>query len=189
MSAACGELLRRFAAALERDVIDWELLDELKSKCDASLTRRALNALAKKLAHYFVSKAWMHYRGAALAGRHPSVAYAEAVYIVWGPWDGAVAPCELLADLSAYSAEAVAKYAWPARWPLLALFVVAAKEEECEIPDAVAEHLGSDEYARLEAFLEDGVGVVEVADREVAVVREGHYIRIIIRPRRRRDQI
>jgi len=56
----------------------------------------------------------------------------------------------------------------------------AAEEKDCYLPDDVAEHLGPDEYARLEAFLEQGEAVVEVAGRKVALVRSGRYIGVII---------
>jgi len=176
----CGELFKRAVEALERDVYDWETMDELVFRCGEPFAGRIVDAVARRLAQYSMSVAWRHYRGAVLAGRHPADAYAEAVYMVWRPWDGAPAVCRLLADLSAYLAEAAARYSWPARWPFLALFAAAAEEEECEMPeDAVAEHLGFDEYSRLEAFLEDGASVVEVAGRKLAVVKEGQYIWII----------
>jgi len=47
------------------------------------------------------------------------------------------------------------------------------------MPNAAAEHLGPDEWAKLESFLEDGKGVVEVAGRKLAVVKKGQYIWII----------
>jgi hypothetical protein len=48
-----------------------------------------------------------------------------------------------------------------------------------ELPDAKAKALGPDEYGRLEAFLEQGEAVVEVAGRKVALVRDGWYISIV----------
>jgi hypothetical protein len=56
----------------------------------------------------------------------------------------------------------------------------AVVEGGCGLPDEVAEALGPDEFARLEAFLEQGEGVAEVAGRKVAVVRDGRYISIVI---------
>jgi len=176
---SCEELFKRAVEALERDVYDWEAMDELVYRCGEPFAGRIVDAAARRLAQYSMSVAWRHYRGAVLAGRHPADAYAEAVYMVWRPWDGAPAACRLLAGLSAYLAEAAAKYSWPARWPFLALFTAAAEEEDCETSDAVAEHLGPDEYSRLEAFLKDSAGVVEVAGRKIAIVKEGRYIWII----------
>jgi len=176
---SCGELFKRAVEALERDVYDWEAMDELVYGCGEPFAGRITDAVARKLAQHSMSMAWRHYRGAVLAGRSPADAYAEAVYMVWRPWDGAPAVCQLLAYLSAYLAEAAAKYNWPSRWPFLALFTAAAKEEECKVPDAVAEHLGPDEWAELESFLEDGKGVVEVAGRKIAIFKEGQYVWII----------
>jgi hypothetical protein len=177
---SCGELFRRAVEALERDVYDWEAMDELVYGCGEPFAGRIIDAVVRRVAQHSMSMAWRHYRGAVLAGRHPAVAYAEAVYMVGRPWDGAPAVCRLLASLSAYLAEAAAKYSWPARWPFLAMPSAAAKEEGCKVPDAVAEHLGPDEWAELESFLEDGAGVVEVAGRKITFVRDGRYIGIVI---------
>jgi hypothetical protein len=51
-----------------------------------------------------------------------------------------------------------------------ALNLTTAQVRGCELPDAKAETLGPDEYGRLEAFLEQGEAVVEVAGRKVALV-------------------
>jgi hypothetical protein len=58
---------------------------------------------------------------------------------------------------------------------------VAAEENNCELPDAVAEHLGPDEYSKLEAFLEQGEAVVEIAPGlKVALVKDGRYVMMIV---------
>ncbi len=176
----CKELLQRFAEALERDEVDWGLFRKLVNKCGLSFALEAGRAFARKTVNYFMSAAWRYYRGAAIAGRHPAAAYGEAVLMVWGLWDWFEIYCGPLADISAYVAEAAAKYQWPARWPFLASPAVAAEEKGCELPDAAAEALGPDEYSRLEAFLEQGEGVVEVAGRKVAFVRDGRYISIVV---------
>jgi hypothetical protein len=102
------------------------------------------------------------------------------VHFVWhvGDWYGM--PCGVLAEMVTYVAEAVAKYKWPAKWPFIVSAAVAAEENNCELPEAVAEHLGPDEYARLEAFLEQSEGVVEVSGRKIAIVRDGRYISIVV---------
>jgi hypothetical protein len=80
---------------------------------------------------------------------------------------------------SYYVAEAVARYKWPAKWPFLVMPVAAAEEKRCNLSDDAAEALGADEYGRLEAFMEQGEGVVEVAGRRIALVRDGRYISIV----------
>jgi len=57
--------------------------------------------------------------------------------------------------------------------------VAAAEEKRCNLSDDAAEALGADEYGRLEAFMEQGEGVVEVAGRRIALVRDGRYISIV----------
>jgi hypothetical protein len=74
----------------------------------------------------------------------------------------------------------VARYKWPAKWPFLVMPATATEEKRCALPDAVAEALGPDEYGRLEAFMEQGEGVVEVAGEKVALVRDGRYISIVV---------
>jgi len=179
VAMTCRELLRRFTEALDKDEVDWGLFRRLVNKCGLSFALEAGRAYARKIVNYFMSVAWRYYRGAAIAGRHPAVAYGEAVHMVWGLWDWFELYCEPLADISTYVAEAAAKYQWPARWPFLASPAVAAEEKRCELPDAAAEALGPDEYSRLEAFLEQGEGVVGVAGRKVVFVRDGPYISIV----------
>jgi len=158
---------------------DWALLRKLMHKCGAFATE-ALKAMAKKAVYAAVAKAWALYRGAVIAERDPTVAYGQAVHMVWGLWNWYDFDCALLANLVTYVAEAVAGYQWPAKWPFLASPAVVAKERGCELPDAVAEHLGPDEYGRLEAFLEQGEAVVEVVGRKVALIRDGPYISIVV---------
>jgi hypothetical protein len=58
---------------------------------------------------------------------------------------------------------------------------VAAEVNACELPDAVAEALGPDEFAKLEAFLEQGEAVVEIAPGvKVALVRDGRYVTMVV---------
>ena len=92
----CRELLRRFVEALERDEVDWEALRALRRKCGPSFALEAWKAFAEKLTRFAMLEAWSHYREAVLAGEYPPLAYAEAVYIVWGPWDGSVTPASFL---------------------------------------------------------------------------------------------
>jgi hypothetical protein len=56
----------------------------------------------------------------------------------------------------------------------------AIAEGGCGLPDEVAEALGPDEYAKLEAFLEQGEGAVEVAGKKVAIVRDGRHVSIVV---------
>jgi hypothetical protein len=78
-AVTCRELLQRLMEALERDEVDWAVLRKLVNKCGSSFVLEAGRAFAKKVAHYAMSAAWRHYRSAAIAGRHPVIAYvAEA---------------------------------------------------------------------------------------------------------------
>jgi hypothetical protein len=58
---------------------------------------------------------------------------------------------------------------------------VAAEENDCELPDSVAEALGPDEFSKLEAFLEQGEAVVEVAPGlKIALIRDGRHVSIVV---------
>ena len=175
---ACKELLQRFVATVEMGEPDWALLRKLMHKCGA-FGVEALKALAKKAVYAAVAKAWALYRGAVIAGKNPAVAYGEAVNIIWTLWNWHDFDCALLADLVTYVTEAVARYKWPAKWPFLVMPVATAEEKRCNLPDDAAEALGLDEYGRLEAFMEQGEGVVEVAGQKIAFVRDGPYISIV----------
>jgi hypothetical protein len=75
----CRELLQRLTETPERDEVDWAVLRKLVNKCGPSFVLEAGRAFAKKVAQYAMSAAWRYYRSAAIAGRHPVVAYmAEA---------------------------------------------------------------------------------------------------------------
>ena len=176
----CRELLRRFKEALGRDVIDEEALRKLMHKCGGAFVREAGRALAEKYIRAAVSDAWRLYRGAAIAGGDLAAAYGQAVVAVWRAWDLFNTGCEPAVVAAVYAAEAVAKYQWPAKWPFLAVPAAAIAEGGCGLPDEVAEALGPDEYAKLEALLEQGEGVVEIAGRKVALVRDGRYISIVV---------
>jgi len=176
----CKELLLRFAETLERSEADWGLLRKLVNKCGESFATEALKALAKKTVYVAVAKAWALYRGAVISGKDSAVAYGQAVNIIWSLWNWYDFDCALLADLVAYVAEAVARYKWPAKWPFLVMPATAAEEKRCNLSDNVAEALGPDEYGGLEAFLEQGEGVVEVADQKIALVKDGRFIGIVI---------
>ena len=176
----CSELLRQFTEMLEKDEVDWDLLRKLVNKCGVFFAREAGRAFAKKVVNYYMSFAWRYYKGATIAGKPPEVAYGEAVFMIWRLWDWHSIHCGPLADISTYIAEAATSYKWPARWPFLASAAVAAEVKKCELPDSVAEALGADEYARLEAFLEQGEGIVEIAGQKIALVRDGRYISIVV---------
>jgi hypothetical protein len=176
----CRELLDRFVKALDRDELDWEALHKLAHKCGEHFALEAARAVSQKAVKFAVTRGWALYRGSKIAGRDAAVAYGRAVQMVWRSFEWFEMECGPLADIAAYVAEAVAKYDWP-RWPFLALPAAAAEEKGCPLPDAVAEALGPDEYARLEAFLEDGEGVVELErGLKVALVRDGRYIGIVV---------
>jgi len=165
---------------LERDELNLETLRKLVNKCGA-FGVEALKAVAKKAVGFAASLAWGYFRGSVIAERDPAAAYGRAVNIVWGLIDWYAAPCRALAELAAYVAEAVAKYSWPAKWPFVVPAAVAAEVKKCELPDSVAEALGPDEFAKLEAFLEQGEAVVEVAPGlRVALVRDGRYVVMIV---------
>jgi hypothetical protein len=176
----CQELLRRFKEALERDVLDLEALRKLANKCGRSFGAEALKAFAKKTVYMAVARAWALYRGAVISGKDSAVAYGQAVQMIWSLWNWYDFDCAFLADISAYVAEAVNKYKWPAKWPFLIMPAAAAEEKRCSLPEEVAEALGPDEYGRLEAFLEQGEGVVEVAGQKIALVKDGRYISIVV---------
>jgi hypothetical protein len=176
----CRELLQRFIEALERDDVDLEALRKLANKCGLFFAREAGRAFAKKVVNYYMSFAWRYYKGAAIAGKPPKVAYGEAVLMIWRLWDWYSIHCGPLGDIATYIAEAAASYKWPSRWPFVASPAVAAEEKGCELPDEVAEALGVDEYARLEAFLEQSEGIVEIEGQKIAFVRDGRYISIVV---------
>jgi hypothetical protein len=175
----CKELLQRFVATVERGEPDWVLLRKLMHKCGA-FGAEALKALAKKAVQAAVSKAWALYRGAVISGKDSAVAYGQAVQMIWSLWNWRDFDCAFLADLATYVAEAVARYKWPAKWPFLVMPATAAEEKRCGLPDDAAEALGPDEYGRLEAFMEQGEAVVEVAGEKVALIRDGPYISIVV---------
>ena len=176
----CRELLDRFAKALDKDEMDWEALHKLIHKCGDFFVLEAIKAAARKAVQFIASRAWTLFRGSKIAGRDAAMAYGQAVYMIWKSFSWFEMDCGPLADAISYVAEAVSKYDWP-RWPFLALPAAAAEERGCTLPDAVAEALGPDEYARLEAFLEEGEGVVELEKGlKIALVRDGRYIGIVV---------
>lgn len=153
----------------------------MMNKCGGAFVREAGKALAEKLIRLAMSEAWAYYRGAVIAERNPAIAYGQAVVAVWRVWNLFNTGCEPSTVVATYVAEASAKYQWPARWPFLAAPAIAIEEAaDCELPDAAAEALGPDEYARLEAFLEQGEGIVEVAGQKIAFVRDGRSISIVV---------
>ncbi len=178
----CQELFQRFKEALEEGEVDWEALRKLKKKCGPSFALEAWKAYAEKLTYYAMSEVWDHYRDAVHAGEDPALAYAEALHMIWKFWDKPGISCTGLSHIAACVAKAAAERDWPARWPFPALFAAAIKERGCELPDAVAEALGPDEWARLESFLEDEAGVVEVEGRKAVVVRYGRHFGVLILP-------
>ena len=177
----CRELLQKFTEALERDEIDVEALRKLANKCGRSFGLEALKAFARKGVQFAAAQAWAYYRGSVIAGRDPATAYGRAVNFIWGLVDWYEMPCYVLTEFAVYVAEAVARYRWPATWLFVVPAAVAAEVNDCELPDAVAEALGADEYAKLESFLEQGEAVVEVAPGlKVALVKDGPYVVMII---------
>jgi len=177
----CQELLRRFKEALERDVLDLETFRKLVNKCDRSFGVETLKVFARKGVQFAAAQAWAYYRGSVIAGRDPAAAYGRAVNFIWGLGDWYEMPCGVLSEFAAYVAETVARYSWAAKWPFLVPAAVATEVKKCELPDAVAEALGPDEFAKLEAFLEQGEAVVEVAPGwKVALVRDGRYVIMVV---------
>ena len=177
----CQELLKRFKETLERDELDWNLLNKLVNKCGRSFGVEALKAFARKGVQFAMSRAWAYYRGSIIAKRDPAAAYGQAVNYIWELGDWYEMPCYVLTEFAAYVAEAVAKYKWPAKWPFVVPAAVAAEVNACELPDSVAEALGADEYSRLESFLEQGEAVVEIAPGlKVALIRDGKYITMVV---------
>jgi len=177
----CQELLRRFKEALERDEVSLELLRKLVNKCGGSFGAEAFKAATHKIAQYSAAHAWGYFKGSVIAGRNPAAAYGAAVNFIWRLADWYELPCRFLTDFAVYVAEAVAKYSWPAKWPFLVPAAVAAEVNACELPDAVAETLGPDEFAKLEAFLEQGEAVVEIVPGvKVALVRGGRYVTMVV---------
>jgi hypothetical protein len=176
----CSELLQKFKEALERDEIDLEALRKLANKCGKGFGLEALKAFARKGVQYAAAQAWAYYRGLVIAKRDPAAAYGRAVDFIWRLADWYEMPCYVLTDFATYVAEAVAKYRWPAKWPFVVPAAVAAEVNNCELPDAVAEALGADEYGKLESFLDQGEAVVEVAPGEkVALIRDGRYVMMV----------
>jgi hypothetical protein len=178
----CQELLQRFKEALEKDEVDLETLRKLTNKCGRSFGAEAFKAFARKGVQLAAAQAWAYYRGSVIAKRDPAAAYGRAVYLVWRLVDDWYElPCHVLTEFAAYVAEAAAKYKWPAKWPFLVPAAVAAEVNACELPDSVAEHLGPDEYAKLESFLEEDEAVVEIAPGlKVALVRDGRYVTMVV---------
>ena len=181
MPMTCRELLRRFKEALEKDKLDLEAFRELIYRCDPASGEEALRAAARKVVQYAVTYAWAYFKGAVITGRDPLTAYGRAVQIIWELADWYEMHCEVLAEYAAYTAEAAAKYRWPARWPFLVPAAVAAEVNACELPDSVAEALGADEFARLEVFLEQDEAVVEIAPGlKVALIRDDRYVMMVV---------
>ncbi len=177
----CRELLQRFKEGLERDEVDEEAFAKLVNKCGGSFGLEALRAIARRAIHFAMSKAWAYYRGAVIAERDPAEAYGQAVYYIWQLGDWLNMHCDVLADFATYVAEAAVRYRWPAKWPFAVPAAVAAEVNACELPEAVAEHLGADEYAKLESFLAQGEAVVEVAlGIKVALIRSGRYVMMVV---------
>ena len=83
----CRELLGKFTEALERDEVDWVLLNKLVKKCGLSFALEAGRAFAKKVVQAVASRAWALYRGAVTAGKDPAIAYGQAVEMIWRLWD------------------------------------------------------------------------------------------------------
>jgi len=154
----CRELLLRFVEELERDVLNWDLLNKIRNKCGEAFAREASRALARKAVQIVVARAWALYRGAVIVKKDAAAAYGQAVEMVWRLWRWYDMECGPLADVAAFTAEAVAKHQWPASWPFLAMAAAAAEERGCNLPDDVAEALGPDEFARLESFFGTGRG-------------------------------
>jgi hypothetical protein len=152
----------------------------LANKCGRSFGVEALKAFARKGVQFAAAQAWAYYRGSVIAKRDPAEAYGRAVRFIWELGDWHEMPCYVLSEFAAYVAEAVSKYRWPSKWPFVVPAAVAAEVKKCELPDSVAEALGADEYARLEAFLEQGEGIVEIAGQKIALVRDGRYISIVV---------
>jgi hypothetical protein len=174
-------LLQRFREALERDEIDLDALRKLTNKCGRSFGLEALKAFARKGVQIAAAQAWAYYRGSIIAKRDQAAAYGRAVNYIWGLSDWYEMECGVLADFATYVAEAVVKYRWPAVWPFLVPAAAAAEANDCELPDAVAEALGADEYAKLESFLDQGEAVVEVAPGiKVALIRDGRYVVMVV---------
>ena len=177
----CQELLQRFKEALERDEVDLEALRKLANKCGENFGVEALKAITRKVVQFAAAQAWAYYRGAVVAGRDPAAAYGKAVHFIWSLGDWYEMDCGVLTEFAAFIAEAANKYRWPAKWPFLVPAAVAADVNSCELPDTVAEALGADEFARLEAFLEQNEAVVEVVPGlNVALVREGRFVAMVV---------
>jgi len=177
----CQELLQRFKEALEKDKVDLEMLRKLVNKCGRNFGVEALKAFARRGVQFAAAQAWAYYRGSVIAKRDPAAAYGKAVDFIWGLGDWYEMPCYVLTEFASYVAEAITKYRWPAKWPFVVAAAVAAEESGCELPDSVAEALGADEYAKLEAFLEQGEAVVEIAPGlKVALVRDGKYVVMVV---------
>ena len=150
------------------DENDLELLRNLLKRYARRCFRlKAFRVLIRRGVLYAMGQAWSFYRDSAT----PIDAYWQAVTFFWSLVNWPSLPCRILEELATYVAEAAAKYKWPARWPFLAMAVIAAEEKGCGTPSAVAEALGP-EHEALRSFLEQGKGVVEVAGRKKAVVRK-----------------
>jgi hypothetical protein len=176
----CQELLQRFIEALEKDEVDKELFRKLRNKC-GDFAVEALKALAKRVAQVSMFRAWAVYRGAVIAERDLALAFGHAVDYVWRIVNWFNTPCYFLTEFIVYVAEAAARYRWPSRWPFIVPAAVAAEENGCELPDAVADALGPDEFARFEAFLEQNEAVLEIAPGvKIALIRDGRYVTMVV---------
>jgi hypothetical protein len=175
---ACSS--RRLPEALDGDEDDLELLRRLLRRYAAKGSgSESLRAFIRRGVRFAMELAWCYYQDSVIAQRAPNTAYWKAVFFFWNLMNWYGAPCNVLAEVATYVAEASAKYQWPARWPFLAVAAVSAKEKGCRIPDAAAEALGPDEYRMLKAFLEKGEGVVEVAGRKFVVVKKKQHISVV----------
>jgi hypothetical protein len=180
----CRKLLQRFIEALEKGEIDWEAFRELKKKCGSSFAWEAWKAYAEKVTYDVMSDVWSQYRDAVHDGEPPTLAYTEALHTIWKLWDRPLT-CAELSHVAVCVAKAAAEHQWPVKWPFLALFAAAIKERGCGVPEAAAEALGPDEWARLESFLENEIGVVEVEGERVAIIRDGWNFGVAIWPGRK----
>ena len=168
----------QFPEALDGEEAELELLRNLLKRCARRGFRsEAFRALIRRGVRFAMELAWSYYQDSVTAQRAPAVAYWRAVFFFWDLVNWPSVPCRVLAELATYVAEAAAEYKWPAKWPFLVMAAVAAEKNGCRTPDAVAEALGP-EYEALKAFLEQGVGVVEVAGRKAAVVKKKSSIAV-----------
>jgi hypothetical protein len=174
----------RSAEALDEAEADLELLRRLVKKYAArGFGSESLKALIRRGMEFAMDIAWCHYQDAATAQNAPDTAYWKAVFFFWKLLNWSGAPCRVLAEVTTYVAKAAARYSWPARWPFLAMAAITAEEKGCGLPDAAAEALGPEEHKKLMAFLERGVGVVEVAGRRFVVAKKKRHLAVAKRER------